>query len=117
MRFVNSFCPPYVWRIKKNLVLLVVLVLWPAQSLAKEYVLTIGNEQLRFVPQAEKGYVVKQAKTKAGINALAGMLFLEEGQVQPIGGIDHHGIYIVENDGPASKNDAVMSELIQSGAA
>jgi len=97
--------------------LLVALVLWPAQSLAKEYVLTVGNEQLRFVPQAEKGYVVKQAKPKAGISALAGMLFLEEGQVQPIGGLDRHGIWIVENDGPAYKNDAAMAELVKSGAA
>jgi subtilisin family serine protease len=102
---------------KKNLVLLTVLVLWPAQSPAKEYVLTVGNEQLRFVPQAEKGYVVKQAKPKAGISALAGTLFLEEGQVQPIGGLDRHGIWIVENDGPASRNDAAMAELIHNGAA
>ncbi len=102
------------WKIS---LLLVVLVLWPAQSPAKEYVLTVGNEQLRFVPQGEKGYVVKQAKTKAGISALAGTLFLEEGQVQPIGGLDRHGIWIVENDGPASSNDAVIAELIYNGAA
>jgi subtilisin family serine protease len=97
--------------------LLVVLVLWPAQSPAKEYVLTVASEQLRFVPQAEKGYVVKQAKPKAGIIALAGTLFLEEGRVQPIGGLDRHGIWIVENDGPASRNDAVMAELVHNGAA
>ena len=97
--------------------LLVVLVLWPAQSPAKEYVLTVGNEQLRFIPQAEKGYVVKQPKRTAGISVLAGTLFLEEGQVQPIGGLDRHGIWIVENDGPASRNDAVMAELVRNGAA
>jgi len=101
----------------KITLLLVVLVLWPAQSPAKEYVLTVGNEQLRFVPQAEKGYVVKQPKRTAGISALAGTLFLEEGQVQPIGGLDRHGIWIVENDGPASMNDAVIAELVQNGAA
>jgi subtilisin family serine protease len=102
------------WKIT---LLLAVLVLWPAQSPAKEYVLTVGNEQLRFVPQGEKGYVVKQAKPKAAISALVGTLFLEEGQVQPIGGLDHYGIWIVENDGPASRNDAAMAELIYSGAA
>jgi len=101
----------------KITLLLAVLVLWPAQSPAKEYVLTVGNEQLRFVPQAEKGYVVKQASRPAGISALAGTLFLEEGKVQPIGGLDRHGLWIVENDGPASRNDAVMAELIQNGAA
>jgi subtilisin family serine protease len=101
----------------KITLLLAVLVLWPAQSPAKEYILTVGNEQLRFVPQAEKGYVVKQPKRTAGISALAGMLFLEEGQVQPIGGLDRHGIWIVENDGPASRNDAVMAELVHNGAA
>jgi len=94
-----------------------VLVLWPVQSPAKEYVLTVGNEQLKFVPQGEKGYVVKQASWTVGISALAGTLFLEEGQVQPIGGLDHDGIWIVENNGPASRNDAVMAELVQSGAA
>jgi len=93
------------------------LVLWPAKSLAKEYVLTVGSEQLRFVPQGEKGYVVKQASRKAGISALAGTLFLEEGRVQPFGGLDRHGIWIVENDGPASGNNAVMAELSRSGAA
>ena len=69
----------------------VLLALWPGKSPAKEYVLTVGNEQLRFVPQGEKGYVVKQPKRTAGISALAGTLFLEEGRVQPIGGIDRHG--------------------------
>jgi hypothetical protein len=93
------------------------LVLCPVKSPAKEYVLTVGSEQFRFVPQGEKGYVVKQPKRTAGISTLAGTLFLEEGQVRPIGGLDRHGIWIVENDGPASRNDAVMAELIQDGAA
>ena len=93
------------------------LVLCPVKSPAKEYVLTVGNEQFRFVPQGEKGYVVKQPKRTAGISALAGTLFLEEGQVRPIGGLDRHGIWTVENDGPASRNDAVMATLIQYGAA
>jgi subtilisin family serine protease len=99
------------------LALSALLVLCPVKSPAKDYVLTVGNEQLRFVPQGEKGYVVKQPKRTAGISALAGTLFLEEGQVRPIGGLDRHGIWIVENDGPASRNDAVMAELIQDGAA
>jgi subtilisin family serine protease len=93
------------------------LVLCPVKSPAKDYVLTVGNEQLRFVPQGEKGYVVKQPNRPAGISVLAGTLFLEEGQVRPIGGLDRHGIWIVENDGPASRNDAVMAALIQDGAA
>jgi len=101
----------------KITLLLVVLVLWPVQSPAKEYVLTVGNEQLRFVPQGEKGYVIKQARRTVGTGALAGTLFLEEGQVQPIGGLDRHGIWIVENNGPASRNNAVMAELVQNGAA
>jgi subtilisin family serine protease len=69
------------------------------------------------VPQGEKGYVVKQPKRPAGIGTLAGTLFLEEGRVRPIGGLNRHGVWIVENDGPASKNDAVMAELIRGGAA
>jgi hypothetical protein len=64
-------------------VLSVLLVLWPAESPAKDYVLTVGNEQLRFVTQPQKGYVVKQPNRPAGISVLAGMLFLEEGQVRP----------------------------------
>jgi len=69
------------------------LVFWPAKSPAKDHVLMVGNEQpfgselraelLRFVPQGEKGYVVKQPKRTAGISVLAGTLFLEEGQVRP----------------------------------
>jgi len=105
--------------------LAVLLVLWPGKSPAKEYVLTVGSEQLRFVPQGERGYVVKQPKRTAGISALsarrtadlAGTLFLEEGQVRPIGGLDRHGIWIVQNDGPASRNNVVMAELSRSGAA
>jgi subtilisin family serine protease len=95
----------------------VLLVLWPGKSPAKDHVVTVGNEQLRFVPQGEKGYVVKQPNRPAGISVLGGMLFLEEGQVRPIGGLDRHGIWIVENDGPASRNDAVMAVLIEDGAA
>jgi len=93
------------------------LVVCPAKGPAKDYVLTVGSEQLRFVPQGEKGYVVKQPKQTAGISALARTLFLGEGQVRPLGGLDRHGVWIVENDGPASKNDAVMTALIQDGAA
>jgi subtilisin family serine protease len=95
----------------------VLLALWPAKSPAKDYVLTVGNEQLRFVPQGKKGYVVKQPNRPTGISVLAGTLFLEEGRVQPIAGLDRHGIWTVENDGPASRNDAVMAALIQDGAA
>jgi subtilisin family serine protease len=113
----EGWCQMKRFNDSKITLLLVVLVLCPAQSPAKEFVLTVASEQLRFVPQAEKGYVVKQASRPAGISALAGMLFLEEGQVRPIGGLDRHGIWIVENDGPASKNDAVMAELIYNGAA
>jgi len=99
------------------------LVLWPAQSPArqpyggpaKEYVLTVGSEELRFVPQGEKGYVVKQASRKAGISALAATLFLEQGRVQPIGGLDRHGVWIVENDGQASRNEDTIRSLRASG--
>jgi len=105
----------------------VLLVLWPAKSPArhtsggpaKEYVLRLAPAQagveLRFVPQGEKGYVVKQASRKAGISALAGTLFLEEGRVQPIGGLNRRGVWIVENEGPASRNEDTMRSLRSSG--
>jgi len=35
------------------LVLSVVLVLWPGKNSAKEYILTVGNEQLRVVAQVK----------------------------------------------------------------
>jgi len=79
------------------------VVSWPAKSPArqsyggpaKEYVLRLApaeaGVELRFVPQGEKGYVVKQTKRTAGISALTAALFLEEGRVQPVGGLDHQG--------------------------
>jgi len=104
-------------RLIRTVTLLTLLLSYPLLASVKLYSLTVGGDRLEFVPQPEKGYVVKQAKRTAEISALAGTLFLEEGQVRPIGGLDRHGILTVENDGPASRNDAVMAALIEEGAA
>ena len=92
--------------------LLAVLVLWPAQSPAQEYVLTVANEQLRFVAQPEAGYVVKTQEKTGGISILSGTLsFLASEDATPIRGPDRDGIWVVERQQPASEIEKTIKML------
>ena len=46
----------------------------PPGTASAEYVLTVGNEELRFITRAELGYAVKARQDTASIEALDGVL-------------------------------------------
>ena len=71
-----------------------------------EVIITIAGEEHHYIPQPELGYVVKiqQEDTKhtAELRELPETLLLPE-YANPIGGLGHHGIWIVENKQPVEK--------------
>ena len=80
-----------------------VLLLCPTVSLPQEsqdYIVTVGNEQISFMPRPELGYVVKLQEARGGISALGALLSLPAGQVKPIRGLDRKGLWVVERDRP-----------------
>ena len=96
----------------KTTLLLAALALWAAQSPAQEYVLSIANEQLRFVAQPEAGYVVKTQEKTGGISTLSSTLsFLASEHATPIRGPGRYGIWVVERQQPASENEKTIKML------
>jgi len=79
------------------------------------YTITVGNEELRLVPQAERGYVVKLAERTGGITALSDISVLDPDHTKPVGRTDQHSVYIVEDTGPAAENERATTELRQQG--
>lgn len=100
------------WNILIALVAL--LLLCPAVSLPQEsqgYIVTVGNEQIRFVPQSQAGYVVKLQDKPGGIGAFSSLSSLELAQATPIRGLDRKGVYVVERRQPAGENDKTITAL------
>ena len=98
--------------------LLALSVLSVVNSPAQERVVTVAKERIRFVAQPQAGYVVKVPEKSSGVSSMSMTLRLLQAKgARPIRGLDRHGIWIVENEGPASKNEAVMTGLSRTGAA
>ena len=95
--------------------LFALFVLCPVKGAAQEsneYVITVGNEQLRFVAQTEAGYVVKAKEKQAVISILSSTLsFLRAENAKPIRGLDRHGIWVVEDTRPAGENEKTIKML------
>jgi len=79
------------------------------------YTITVGSEELRFVPQPERGYVVRLAERAGGITALSDISALDPDYTKPVGGLDRRSVYIVENAGPAAENERAITRLRQRG--
>jgi subtilisin family serine protease len=77
--------------------------------------ITVGNEELRFAPQPERGYVVKLAERTGGVTALSDISVLDPDHTKPVGGTDRHSVWIVENAGPAAENEWAITRLRQQG--
>ena len=92
-----------------------VILCFASATWAGVYTITVGNEELRFAPQAERGYVVKLAERTGGITALSDISVLDPDHTKPVGGTDQHGIYIVENAGLATANEQAVTRLKQQG--
>jgi len=92
-----------------------VILCFASAAQADVYTITVGNEELRFVPQPERGYVVKLAERTGGITVLSGISVLDPDHAKPVDGTDRHSVYIVENTGPAAENERAITGLRQQG--
>jgi subtilisin family serine protease len=95
--------------------LFTLLALCPIKSATQaynEYVVTVGNEELRFVAQPEAGYVVKAREKSGGISAPSSTLgLLLTGNAKPIRGLCRRGICVVERQRPAGENEKTVRML------
>jgi len=92
------------WHLASPIVLLAVQLSCPILTWARTYTVNAGGERLEFVPQPEKGYVIKLAERAGGIHGLAGLSALDAEGTRPVRGLDRHGVWTVENEGPAGRN-------------
>ncbi|HNS20033.1 MAG TPA: S8 family serine peptidase [Sedimentisphaerales bacterium] len=87
------------------------LFLYPAFAWARMYSLTVAGERLEFVPQPERGYVVKLVEKTGGIHALAGISAIDAEDTTPVGGSDRRGVWVVENDGRGGEKEEMIRSL------
>ncbi len=92
-------------------VVLTMVLCYPTLCAAQERVLSVGREELRFTPRPERGYVVKLAERAGGIGALSEVSAFDVEHARPIRGLDRHGVYTVENAGPAAENERTLARL------
>jgi hypothetical protein len=84
---------------------------------AKAYRLTVAGEAMEFVAQPERGYVVKLPERSGGLYSLAGLAALDTENARRVGGRDRRGVWTVENDGPARRNEEMIRALRAGGHA
>ncbi|MDI6448073.1 S8 family serine peptidase [Anaerobaca lacustris] len=89
----------------------------PGLVRAKAYRLTVAGEGMEFVAQPEMGYVVKVAERSGGFYSLAGLPALDTENARRIGGRDRRGVWTVENEGPAGRNEEMIRALRAGGHA
>jgi len=98
-------------RFRQTIVATGVLFLCAGFVSAGRYTLSVAGERLEYVPQAERGYVVKLAGTAGGIQALGGISALDGQDSKEVRGLGRRGIWTVENNGPASRNENTIRSL------
>ncbi len=98
-------------------VVMVVLLVCPGFVRAKAYRLTVAGEGMEFVAQPERGYVVKVPERSGGFYSLAGTFGLDTENARRVGGRGRRGVWTVENDGPAGRNEEMIRALRASGHA
>jgi len=103
------------WHFVRPIVLLAALLSCPVLASGGAYTINVGGERLEFVPQTEKGYVIKLAQKAGGIHALAGISALDAEGAREVRGLDRHGVWTVENEGPASHNEDTVRSLRTGG--
>ncbi len=101
----------------KPIVLLVALLSYPVFASAGAYTVNAGGERLEFMPQPQKGYVIKLVEKAGDITALTGVSIRAEDSPRPIKGLDRHGVWTVENNGPAGRNEDAIRSLRAGGQA
>jgi len=103
------------WRFARLIALLTALLSCPIFASAGAHTVAAGGERLEFMPQAEKGYVIKLAEQAGGIHALAGISALDAEDARPVGGLDRRGVWTVENEGPTGRNADTIRSLRATG--
>jgi len=104
-----------IWHFARPIVLLAALLSCPLIAAAGTYTVDAGGERLEFVPQAQKGYVIKLADRAGGIHALAGISALDAEGAREVRGLDRRGVWTVENGGPAGRNEDTIRSLRAGG--
>ena len=73
--------------------------------------LSVGNEELRFVPEPQRGYVFKLAQRTGRVTAVGDVTIPDLDKVRPIRGPGRQDTYAVENAGPAARNQQTIVRL------
>jgi len=99
----------------RPIVLLVALLSCPVLASTGVYTINAGGERLEFVPQPQKGYVIKLVEKAGGIHALARISALDTEDARKVRGLDRRGVWTVENEGPAGRNEDTIRSLRAGG--
>jgi subtilisin family serine protease len=100
-------------RLFKVIALLALIV--SAAVTAETHHLVVNGEELEFVAAPERGYVVKLGERMGNITALSGVLAIDAKNAMPVCGSDRHGVWVIENEGPRSRNKAKIQSLSTGG--
>jgi len=90
---------------------LVILLYGAVLCSGQERVLSVGNEELRFVPEPQRGYVFKLAQQRGRVAALGDVTIPDLDKVRLIRGSGREDIYAVENAGSAAENQQTIIRL------
>jgi len=99
----------------RPIVLLVALLSSPILASGRVYTVRAGGERLEFVPQPQKGYVIKLRERTGAITALSGVSTTDGDDPKSVRGLDCYGVWTVENQGPAGRNEDAMRTLRAGG--
>jgi subtilisin family serine protease len=90
-------------------------VLSPIKILAQEsgeYIINVGNEQLRFVPRPELGYVIKTEERLGNIRVLSGILKdVGAVDIKAVRGFGEQGVYVVKNQYNNNQNKQITNMM------
>ena len=99
---------------RRSVVIALVVLAMSAAIPAETHRLVVNGDELKFVAAPERGYVVKLAERTGGVTALSGISTLDAGDAVPVCGPDRRGVWIVEKEGPSSRNKASIRSLSNS---
>jgi len=101
---------------RRRFVVIAPLVLFVSVAIPAEmHRLAVNGDELEFISAPERGYVVKLAERKDGVTALSNISTLDTKNATAVGGVDRHGVWIVENDGPNGRNKVSIQSLSVEG--
>jgi len=97
----------------RSIVVLLLALFCPLVTVGDVYTLEVDGEQLEFISQPQRGYVLKLPQKAGGISVLSSLSLTDADDARPIRGRDRRGVWVVENNGPALKNEQTTLTLKQ----